>query len=251
MSHIFFDDSHHQRGEFSLGAFAVFDRDPTDTINHAIADAGLVPGTEEYKSRHPHAADARWTKVRESLFGIASEATIGLLVAPHSDRARLGQHVLAALAHLVAENEIPRPIVAFLDQGLFRSEHQFSGWRGESGLASDVEVHPECDSRAVPGIQVADLIAHTCAVALLGRLGISDKMIRDENEGEYRLSFEMWARLRYQFFRRALTDPDLQEAARAGLVDSRSGLYVAPGCPAELAEAVVGRFGRTWLGCIH
>jgi hypothetical protein len=86
---------------------------------------------------------------------------------------------------------------------------------------------------------------------MLGWLGVSDKTLRDEDEGEYQLSFEMWARLRYNVFTRALTDPALQDAARSGLVDSHNALYIAPGCSEEVGQAAESRYGHTWLGCIH
>jgi hypothetical protein len=61
----------------------------------------------------------------------------------------------------------------------------------------------------------------------------------------------MCARLRYNIFRQALTDPELRDAAEAGLADSSNGLYIAPGCSAEVAEVAQARLGRAWLGCIH
>ncbi|HYN81832.1 MAG TPA: DUF3800 domain-containing protein [Gemmatimonadaceae bacterium] len=251
MTHLFFDDSHHAQGEFSLGAFVVFDGDPSEKVNQALTAFGFVPGQDEYKSSHPHAADTRWIELRRLLYRIAGAATIGITIAPYGDRSRFGLHTLTGLNHILNENVISRPVAVYLDQGLFQSKHEFDKWRRESGLPDDIDLTPECDSRRVPGIQVADLVAHTCAIALLGRLGISDKTIHDDEEGEYQLSFEMWARLRYNFFTRNLTDPELQEEARRGLMDSRNGLYLAPGCNEQLVQMADERFGRTWLGCIH
>jgi hypothetical protein len=251
VTYIFFDDSQHRRGDFVLGGFVVFQADPTVEITAAIIEAGLHPGSDEYKSRHPHASDPRWIELRRALFGVAREATVGIVVAPYAERGNLGLHGLMGLAHMLRENDIARPIAVFLDQGLFQSMMEFERARREAALPADIRIEPECDSRAVLGIQVADLVAHTCSIVLLGRAGISDKTLKSEEEGEYQLSFEMWAQLRYQFFRRQITDPALQEAARSGLVDSSSGLYIAPGTPAHIAEAAEGRFGKTWLGCIH
>jgi hypothetical protein len=241
VTHIFFDDSHHERGDFSVGAFAFFSNDPADQVHSAIERSGLVPWLDEYKSRHPHSADPRWIKLRRSLFQIADQATIGLVVAPFFDRARFGLHALMGLAHIVRANNVRRPVVVMLDEGLYQSDHQFHGWRNDSALPSDVVVTPECDSKSVPGIQVADLIA----------LGVSDKALHSAQEGEWQLSFEMWAKLRYNFFCRPIDDPSLREAANAGLVDSHHGLYIAPGCTQAVASVADARFGETWLGCIH
>ena len=251
MTHIFFDDSQHERGDFVLGAYACFDTDPAEHISSAIQAAGFTPGFDEYKSSHPHARDPRWVELRRALFRIANASTIGIVVAPYADRSRFALHALTGLAHIIGQNDVARPIRAFLDEGLFRSRIQFDRWRYESGLQDNVEVISECDSRTVYGIQVADLVAHACAITLLGRLGIADKTLHSEEEGEYQLSFEMWARLRYNFFTRAITDPDLLEAARAGLVDSHGGLYVTPGTSDIVAATADERFGHTWLGCIH
>jgi hypothetical protein len=251
MTHLFFDDSHHRRGGFLLGAYTLFESDPAGRIATALTDAGFQPGMDEYKSRHPHASDERWKTLRQSLYRIAAEATIGIVVAPFEDRARFGLHALCGLAHILRENDITKPILAFFDEGLFRSAAAFARWRTECGLPDEVGLSPECDSRTVLGIQVADLVAHTCSVVLLGRLGIADKTLHSEEEGEYQLSFEMWARLRYNFFRRPVTDPGLREAAKGGLVDSAGGLYIAPGTGVEVAEVADARFGKTWLGCIH
>jgi len=251
MAYIYFDESHHKRGDFTLGAFVLFDRDPGHEIEAAIARVGLRPGVDEYKSRQPHATDPRWGELRSSLFRLAGGCRIGLMVATYPDRTPLGVHVLAALAHILRENLIAPPVTVHLDQGLFRSDLRLEQWRKEVGLPEEVELKVECDSRAVHGIQVADLVAHACSIALLGRMGVADKTIWDEEEGEYQLSFEMWARLRYNFLTRELTDPEQQEAASAGLMDSRGGLYVAPGCSALVAERAQDRFGQTWLGCIH
>lgn len=251
MTHIFFDESHHRRGGFLLGAYTLFESDPAKRIATAITNAGLQPGTDEYKSRHPHASDGRWKALRQSLYDIAAEATIGIVVAPFEDRARFGLHALCGLAHILRENDVANPVLAFLDEGLLTSATGFARWRAQCGLPDDVDLSRECDSKTVLGIQVADLIAHTCSVVLLGRMGIADKTLYSEEEGEYQLSFEMWARLRYNFFQRPITDPELGEGSRAGLVDSTGGLYIAPGTSAEVAEVAGARFGTTWLGCIH
>ncbi len=247
----YFDDSQHRRGDFVLGAFVIFEADPTPAISAAILEAGLRPGEDEYKSRHLHAADARWVQLRLSLFGIAREATVGVVVAPFADRGNFGLHGLMGLAHIMRANDIARPASVFLDQGLFQSPHDFARACRTAGVPSDIRIESECDSRVVLGIQVADLVAPAGASGLFGRARISDKTLRSDEEDEYQLSFEMWARLRYNFFRRRITDPALEAAARSGLVDSSGGLYVAPGTPATIAEAAEGRFGKTWLGSIH
>lgn len=251
MTQIFFDESYHERGGFTLGAFVLCECDPASTITSAIVEVGLTPGINEYKSRERHTADCRFQELRSKLYRLARECRIGLMVAPYKERDRLGEHVLRALAHIIQQNEIAHPITASLDEGLFRSKKQFEVFRVRAELPNEVQLQVECDSRVVPGIQLADLVAHTCSIALLGTMGISDKTVRDEEEGEYQLSFEMWARLRYSFLVRELTEPGLEDAAAAGMLDGRCGLYIAPECDSLVSEMALARFGHTWLGCIH
>jgi hypothetical protein len=108
---------------------------------------------------------------------------------------------------------------------------------------------------SVPGIQLADLVSHTCSVVLLGRLGMNTKIIRDPSSDggieEWPLDFELWARLRWTILSRPITDRTLEDEAAAGLVDSSCALYVAPELDEHLAFIVNQRFRHTWLGCIH
>lgn len=253
MTQIFFDESHHKRGEFTLGAFVVSGDDLSDRINAAIVRVGLTPGVDEYKSRRPHAAEPRWRDLRRELYALVGGCRIGIMVAPHSDRARLGTHALAALAHILRENDIDKPVAAYFDEGLFGSDAQLERAGLEAGLPQSVRLEVECDSRSVSGIQLADLVAHACSIALLGRMGLIDKMVggSDGEEGDMPLAFEMWVRLRWNFFLRTITEPERMEAAHAGMMDSRGGLYVAPGCNSAVFEMAQERFGQTWLGCIH
>lgn len=251
MTHVFFDDSLHERGRFALGAFVFFDRDPTPRIDEAITSVGLIPGKDEYKSRNPHAEDERWRHLRSALFRIATGARIGLVVTPYSAVRRLGEQAVIGLAHIIASNDIAKPISVFVDQGIFLRGGDVVAARASALLATDVTLNVECDSRTVLGIQVADLVAHACAVTLLGRMGIADKVIRDDEEGGCHLSFEMWARLRYSFFAHNISDLKMQEAAAEGLLDSSGGLFIAADCDRDVAQAARDRFGYTWLGCIH
>jgi hypothetical protein len=250
MTVIYFDESHHEKGDFALGAFVVSTSDLSVDVEAAMIAVGFIPGQDEYKSRGPHAADERLRELRTRLFRLAAGSKIGLLIAPFAERSHLGPRVLAALGHIVRENTL-HEATAYLDQGLFRSANEVAHLLKATDLPTGVHVVAECDSRAVLGIQVADLVAHACSIALLGRMGVSDKLINDEEEGEYRLSFEMWARLRHNFFISTPTEPERQEAAQAGMLDSRGGLYIAPTCTSLVREMADDRFGQTWLGCIH
>lgn len=256
-THIFFDESLHRRGDFVLGAFVVADGDLDRRLRTAIRSVELTPGVDEYKSRHPHGSDPRYANLREELYRIVSGCQMGLMVAPYDKRSALGEEAMRALAYLDRENQFVRPVTAYFDEGLFSPEIEAFSYARQASLSADLELRVECDSRITLGIQLADLVAHTCSVMLLGQMGIVTKTVKagansgyDEDD-DLPLEFELWARLRWNLLSRNLTDPELQEAASAGLVDTTCGLYVATTCSSDLAEAASVRFGQTWLGCIH
>jgi hypothetical protein len=257
MRYIYFDESLHDRGGFALGAFVMSNGDPTQAVESAIRGVGLNPGRDEYKSRMSHASDSRYVNLRDEIYGIVRDCDIGLMIAPASDRSSLGEVALRALAYLIRENTIKGPITAFFDQGLFTSKEHGRRLAALVTVPADVDLRVECDSRQTLGIQLADLVAHTAAVMLLGHMGIVTKTVKagansgyDEND-EFPLEFELWARLRWNLMSRAITDPELANAANSGLVDTTCALYVAPSCPPELVDMAHSRFAHTWRGCIH
>lgn len=255
--HIFFDESIHDRGGFILGAFVVAEADPGPLVAEAIRGVGLKPRQDEYKSRHPHGGDQRYVSLRVSFYSILRGMHIAVFVAPVADRRSFSHDALAALAHVLCENPVTTPIVACFDQGVLPGGDSLGRLVGDVGLPASVVIDPSCDSRLVEGVQLADLVAHTCATMLLADLGLLAKTVKaGPNSGydedmDMPLEFELWASLRYQFFSRRLTDPTLADAAASGLVDSSGALYVSPRCSAALREAAEGRFARMYLGCIH
>ena len=222
-----------------------------------MSRAGLVPGQDEYKSRRPHDADRRYRVLRDELHGIVSGCSIALLVAPLAERKHLARHALEALKYFVHENAIAERLKVSFDEGLFSSREGAATMASEIRLPPQVDLAVECDSRLVQGIQLADLVAHTCGIMLLAQMGVVTKTVKaGPNSGydedlDLPLDFELWAGIRYQLLNRPLRDPELREAAQAGLVDTTCAVYVAPTCSTELAECARRRFARTWLGCIH
>jgi hypothetical protein len=256
MTYAYFDESRHTRAGFSVGAFVCFENDPSAIIRAAIASAGFTPGRDEYKSRHRHDEDSRWTALRDELYRIARAGSIGLTFYGNEPAAE-ATHAAAGLAHFLSNNEFASPVRAFFDEGVFRSSHHWDDARSSHPALATVLAEPSCDSRVVPGIQVADLVAHTCAVVVLADLGLVSKTVKaGPNSGydedlDLPLEFELWAALRWSFPCKLITDPDLQGAAQSGLVDTSGAIYVAGNCPAEVRGAAEARYRQTWRGCIH
>jgi hypothetical protein len=123
----------------------------------------------------------------------------------------------------------------FFDKGIFKNEAE-----GRLQAAKVPPICPPCnfqfeqDSVQVLGLQVADLVAHTCAMMLLAQLGLLKKMVKaGENSGndpnqDMALEFELWASLRYSFFAAPPPPVDSWKSQLDYRVDVASrGLHIA------------------------
>jgi hypothetical protein len=253
----YFDESIHDRGEFILGAY-VYGPDPDSVIAEALRTSGLQPDIHEFKSSARMSDHPEQAALRDALRAvIAGSYRIGVLVLPTSARLDLGREALQGLDKIVRANglESVTPQV-FLDQGIFSSANQALELANRIGVSKICEVHPEQDSRHVKGIQLADLVAHTCSTMLLETLGLVTKQVKaGPNSGydpelELDIGFELWAGIRYQFFSGGLSQPI--ETDEDMMVDVASyGLHIASSSGKDLTEAAMRRFGKCYLGCIH
>jgi hypothetical protein len=156
-------------------------------------------------------------------------------------------------------NDLPGPHTLYLDQGIFASPGRAKRLARSAELGEGVTVVAEADSRAIGGIQVADIVAHALSTMLLQQLGHVSKTVKAgpnsgyDPESDLDIGFVLWAGLRHRFFRRpfaSVTEDDLRRYDGRGDVAS-CGLYVSGRCTPELREAAHARFGSVWLGCIH
>lgn len=209
MAYLFLDDSKHHRSGFSLAAFAICDVDPTEEISALFRKHGFDPSTFEFKSSATMKDDNNLQALRDSLkHFIARNCKMALCVVDSADDTRkLGPASLTllrgALKHPWLEGQQHE---VFFDEGLFKHKSA-----AEALVASDPELqgcnfHFEQDSKAVMGIQLADIMAHTCSIMLLDALGDINKKVIVNAPGdsvydglEVELGFEMWAGIRYVF----------------------------------------------------
>ena len=257
MAFFFFDESIHPDAGFALGAFVCFEDDPTELIASCLTRAGLRPAVDEYKSgarmdRYPAQARAR-----EELRGAVERCKIGVVVTPAAHRADMGRQALSGLKKFVDANQLTGEHHVFLDEGLVPNRAAAESLADGFGLRSCV-LHVEQDSVVVLGIQVADLVAHTCSTMLKAQMGLVTKQVKaGENSGydpndDMDLSFMLWAGLRWQFFAAPPVPPEQWKDEFDWQVDVESrGLFVAESCGTVLREAALERFGRMYLGCIH
>jgi hypothetical protein len=143
----------------------------------------------------------------------------------------------------------------FFDEGLFSSAMAGHNVANEKNVPHSCTIHFEQDSKLVPGIQLADMAAHTCAMMLLDTLGKPKKLVDWPDSGyghdvDIDLSFELWAYFRGSFLSiqthkaNVEFDPTIVDVAA-------HGLHIDPRVNADLADAAYRRFGEMYVGCAH
>src|SRR5207302_7350854 len=111
---------------------------------------------------------------------------------------------LATICQANSLNQQREPV--YFDEGIFSSTRAARQLSEQTSAARYCDVLAEQDSRYIKGLQLADLVAHTCATMLLDALGLLPKLVKaGPNSGydadlDIELAFELWAGVRYQFF---------------------------------------------------
>ncbi|QAT87454.1 hypothetical protein EJ065_5924 [Corallococcus coralloides] len=261
MGCFYFDDSKHERlGQFALGALVFHGEDPTPKIEQAIRAVGLEPFKDEFKSSANMSRRPEQAALREQLFAIGGR--IALVVCPYSAVGELGTYGLRAI-ETILQNETALARMehdAFFDAEIFGSVSKANERFRSSALVGRVRGHFEQDSAKILGIQLADLVAHTCSQMLLEQFGLKEKWVKaGENSGydpeiEVNLGFELWARTRYNWFTGPspiIPDEGPIEIEHMTVPVLGYGLIIAEECQTELKRAAESRFGSMYMGCIH
>lgn len=257
MAFLYLDDSKHHRFGFSLAAFVICDVNPTEAVISIFRDRGYDPVYFEFKSSAKMKGDSNLQSLRAALKSfIARNCSVAVCLV-NGDK-KLGpaglQLLQCALAHPQLK-DIQHEV--FFDEGLFPSV------RAAEALVENVKVletcrfHFEQNSQDVIGIQLADVVAHTCATMLLDSLGQISKMIAidDLSDSAYdglevELGFEMWAGIRYAFLKR--NKPNPKDDSEFAMVDVFPwGLFIDDSVDKKIASAAMARFSEMYLGCIH
>lgn len=259
MGHFYFDETIQERGGFIVGAFVYSPKDVTPKVYSAIEQVGLRPGVEEFKSGARMDRNPKQAELRGRLVEVLFNTRIGVVVVPVTERASLGHQALLGLRKILFANGLlQKQHSVFLDQGITVDRSSCKDLLGEADALC--EVHQSQDSKLIGGIQLADLAAHSLGVMLLESLGLVIKLVRvGENSGydpdlEIELGFDLWASLRYQFFKAPQPNPGGIPDDPIGdkIFDVENyGLHISDDCPQALKEAALQRFGSCYLGCIH
>lgn len=170
---IFVDESiQHDLGYICVG-FAYCDEEPTDAVNSAISRAGLTPTLDEYKSgaRMAHAQGLR--DLRADIYRIVLDTCrLGLYIGPTSERPILLKSVVATADQIIQRNALPRPQAVFVDEGI----------TGAAVPTENMELTVDCNSKFIPGIQLADFVAYHCSYLLKCSLTGMQKKVHINDE---------------------------------------------------------------------
>lgn len=259
MGYFYFDETIQERGGFIIGAFVYSPIDLTPEIMAAVEKVGLSPGVDEFKSGARMDRNPAQSKLRDLLSAVLSETNVGVVVLPSNDRAALGNEALLALSKFVNANALSQDShKVYFDEGIKVDPHVMHLFASTGGAICELNFSQ--NSKIVSGIQLADLAAHSLGGMLLEELGIISKTVRPGDrmgyhpDDEVELGFELWASLRYQFFRAPQPNPGPipEDPVGEQIFDVASyGLHVSKDCSSTLRHAALKRFGQSYLGCIH
>ncbi len=257
MAYLYLDDSKHHRFGFSLAAFVICDDDPSELISSIFRELEYDPELFEYKSSAKMAGDSRLQTLRSTLKNFVGRHCKIAVCLVDGDK-RLGPAALklltAALSHPQLEGQSHK---VFFDEGLFQSSRVATRLVDGDASFQLCEFHFEQDSRRHLGIQLADMVAHTCSTMLLETLGHVTKKVVVSAPGdgvydglEVELGFEMWAGIRYAFLAKNKEFP-MDDFDLANVEVYPWGLFIDQSVSEQISSAAMERFGENYLGCIH
>ena len=232
--------------------------DLNEEIKQIIISHGFDPESFEFKSSTNYSKEPEKIRVRDSLkLLMQRNYQLGIVIIPREYRKQLGTECLKALKQFISlNNGINKPISIYFDEGMFQSVSKASELIGNLNF-EDCEFHLEQDSKIIRGIQLADLCAHICARQFKDSLGLITKKVKAGPDSGYdpnsiiELGFEMWATLRYSFFKQTTKIANDDPIEEATLDVEPFGLYISTLCSEELNAKIKTAFGRVYLGCIH
>jgi hypothetical protein len=258
MTKFYIDDSIHERGNFIISGIVITDEEIDALISESLLKNEFNPETDEFKSGLSYRRYPKMINVRQDIKNIIrNHCKIGLVILPSSERANIGIETLKGLKQIIESNDFEQDFEVFIDENYFRNADTGIKLAKEINL-NNGKLNLEVDSKLVKGIQLADLVAHTCSTMMLEKLGLVTKQVKvGENSGyddpdmEVEIGFELWADLRYCFLGK-LDEEKLNNGDEPPINKTEPfGLYISELCNEELATNTRQRFGEIYLGCIH
>jgi hypothetical protein len=257
MGLFFVDESIHEDDGFIITACVYISQDPSKIISDILESAGFDSNRDEFKSGINFIKYPAMKVVRNNLFKVINSLQFGIIISPSSSRDKIGEESLRAIATFISANNILSPVQAYFDQGLFPSVSKAETAKNQLGL-SYIECFFEQNSIVIRGVQLADLVAHTCSMLFKHKLGHPDKIVSyahssDPANNTIELSFELFAKIRYSFFHsNTCIELDYTDPIKLSTVAVEPfGLYLSSDCSGDLLEASRRAFGTLYLGCIE
>jgi hypothetical protein len=243
---IFIDESIQDSLGYMCVGFAYCEESPDEAINDAIARAGLAPGIDEYKSGYRMANSSSRHELRDSIYKIVLErCKLGLYIAPVSERPTLRGSVVDIVEKIIRRNELVLPQSVFVDEGIL----------GGVKFCDGIQVEFDCDSKRVPGIQLADFVAYHCSYLLKCTLsGTSKKILIEEaphplTGEEVDLDWMVRTDFRRHFF--------VEQRNIEGITGddwffklAGYGAFFSPGLSPQVMRAAEETFDSMYFGCV-
>jgi hypothetical protein len=254
MGYFYFDESIHQQAGFITGCAIYSDSDLNQEVANAIEQSGLNRIIDEHKSGIKIAGDENRLTLRDKLFSIFQDKTkFGLTFVSTEEREILFNYGLKLIEKIIKKNKLSSQFhEVFFDEGISNQK----AFKVNHELLAKINIHVGQDSKIIRGIQIADLISHTCSMMLKESLGLLNKGIKaGENSGYppeslIEIGFTMWATIRYNFFQgEAGVDPTKALHGFTNVADY--GLLISESFNPVLREAIQKKFASNYLGCIH
>lgn len=243
---IFIDESIQEALGYICVGFAYCEEAPDEAVNNAITQASLVPGVDEYKSGYRMASSGARHHLRDSIYQIVLErCKLGVYIAPLSERPSLLTSTIDVAEQLIRRNDLDLPQCIFVDQGIVGCIDPHSG----------MEVVPGCDSRLVPGIQLADFVAYHCSYLLKCALtGVTKKIFIEDSPHpltgeEVDLDWILRTDFRRHFF---VEQRNIEEITGDDWFFKLSGFgaFFSSGLSQEVRHAAEETFDSMYFGCV-
>lgn len=243
---IFVDESIQDNLGYMCVGFAYCEESPDRSINDAIALAGLTPGIDEYKSGYRMANSRSRHALRDSIYQIVLDrCKLGLYIAPVSERPALLGSVVDIVEQIIHRNDLSGPHSVFVDGGILGSFKPRDG----------IQVEFDCDSKRVPGIQLADFVAYHCSYLLKCTLSGTSKKILIEKAPhplsgeEVELDWMVRTNLRRNFF---VEQRNVEEITGDDWFFNLAGYgaFFSPGLSPQVRSAAEETFDSMYFGCV-
>lgn len=243
---IFVDESIQDSLGYMCVGFAYCEESPDRAINDAIALAGLTPGIDEYKSGYRMANSSSRHELRDRIYQIVLErCKLGLYIAPVSERPALLGVVVDIVEQIIQRNNLSGPQSVFVDGGILGSFKPCDG----------IQVEFDCDSKRVPGIQLADFVAYHCSYLLKCKLsGTSKKILIEETPHplsgeEVDLDWMVRTNFRRHFF---VEQRNVEEITGDDWFFKLAGYgaFFSPGLSPQVRSAAEDTFDSMYFGCV-